>query len=87
VRGYLPVRSERVPEQGAAVLTRFESKEVTPGHWLPVKWEVSGAGRPTLVGELQELRCDRTLPKGWFDARSYPDVASQASTIRIIRSK
>jgi hypothetical protein len=86
-KGYSPVLSQRVPEQGAPVTTRFEPKEVSPGHWLPAKWEISGAGRPTLVGQFEQLRCDRPLPDGWFESTTYPDVTAQTPVIKSIRQK
>lgn len=86
-RGYLPVRNERWPEQGAHSVTTWQAKEVTPGHWLPVHWETSAPGRPTLTGEFKSLRCDKPVPATWFKQASYPDVAAQKPILAVIQSK
>lgn len=80
-KGFLPVRSMRVPLEGAAVVTTFEPREVSPGRWLPIRWKVSGAARATMFGQFTNLQCEKELPPGWFEKETYPDVGSQAPII------
>lgn len=86
-KGYLPVRNERWPDQGAKTITTWQPKEVTPGHWLPVRWETVTPGKPTLIGEFKNLRCDAPIPPTWFSQATYPDIASQKPVIAQIQGK
>lgn len=86
-RGYLPVRNEKWPEQGAHVVTTWEPKEVTPGHWLPVKWETVAPGRPSMIGEIRNLRCDRPISPEWFKQSTYPDLAAEKPILQQLQAK
>lgn len=86
-RGYLPVRNERWPDLGAHSVTTWQAKEVTPGHWLPVRWETSAPGRPTIIGEFKNLQCAKQLPSTWFDQKTYPDISAEKPIISQILGK
>ncbi|MFM7201853.1 MAG: hypothetical protein ACKO6N_13805 [Myxococcota bacterium] len=86
-KGWLPVRNEKYPELGAASVTVLEPKEVSPGRWLPARWETTGPGRPTLVGEFKNLRCDKPVPESWFKTATFPDVSSQKAVLQQIQQR